>query len=279
MKEGFRVPIIKHLEDENDLLQGRDSDLVSGQETSAEAIAEEIQNLLETEDYRIAVFTVSPKKRAQQTAHMVRQALSEKSGLRIIYKTENDLREIDQGVFILPEEYQPGDSYAGLREAGKIFSDETFNPTNPSSDNLLYRFGDPVLRTDGTYKYPSIAEKFTSPGENYRDVLVRLYRQVVLLSEQVLKYEDRAIPVVFTHGQPHQIFTDLAEVADLVERKQLDIETGTLPRVCWDLYQQRRKGVVPYGKTNFVALDHIQNTRLIEILKNELAYLESLRVT
>ena len=105
-------------------------------------------------------------------------------------------------------------------------------------------------------------------------MLLRLYGQIIKLSENMKKLEDRAEPVIFTHGQPHQIFTNLSEVAEMIEKDGFTFETGKLPRVCWDLYKASRKGVVPFGQMVFVSIEHICNPRMIELLKREMEHLK-----
>jgi len=209
-----------------------------------------------------------------ETAELVKNYLVDKPiKLKIVSEVDNNLREIDQGKFILPEDYKPGDSFAGLKIAGKIFSSETFNPDDSYKDNLDYHFGDPLLQSDGTYKYPELAQYFSEYGESYRDVLIRFYSQIVKLSENLERFKDKVAPVVFTHGQPHQIFTNLSEVADMMHDEGFTFETGTLPRVCWDLYQKKRKGVVPFGEIIFISIEHVCRPEMIQKLKEEIAYL------
>lgn len=139
----LKVPIIKHLKDIDDLTIGRDTGILAGQENLGRKLADEIYKYATENDYKILLFTISSKKRALQTAEMVRDILcKKKSGIRIIFEINNDLREIDQGNFILPNGYKVGDYFKGLKMAGKIFSAETFS----ENDNFLYQFGNPIIR-------------------------------------------------------------------------------------------------------------------------------------
>jgi hypothetical protein len=275
MSERFNVPIIKHLEDKDDLLQNRDAGLVPEQEHLAEDLADEIYDHAIANNFKILVFCISPKRRAMETAELVKKSLAERPvRLKIVSEVDDNLREINQGKFILPEDYKPGDSFAGLKIAGKVFSAETFNAEDSSKDNLDYHFGDPLLQPDGSYKYPELAQYFSEYGESYKDVLLRFYSQIVKLSENVERFKDKVEPVIFTHGQPHQIFTNLAEVAEKVYNEGFNFETGTLPRVCWDLYQARRKGVVPFGQIIFISIEHVCRPEMIEKIKEEIIYLK-----
>lgn len=276
MGEKFHIPIAKHLEDQDDLIQGRDASLVPGQEILARNIAEEICNHAEENDFRILYFAVSPKKRAIETSEMVKDnILSKVDHPKIIYKTDHNLREIDQGDFILPNNYKPGDHYPGLKMAGKIFSSETFNSDGPAKDNLDYHFGDALPKAGGGYKFPELAEYFSRPGESYKEVLLRFYSCVVSLSESMERFAEKTLPVIFTHGQPHQIFKNLAEIAERVKNDNFTFKPGELPRICWDLYQERRQGVVPFGKIDFVSIEHITNPKMIGMLKKEIDWLNA----
>lgn len=272
-----RIPIVKHLQDKDDLTQGRDAELIAGQEEECQQIATSLLEIVAQKHYRVLILFVSPKRRAQQTAEMVMEQIkSQEPNLKIITKTESNLREIDQGTFTLPESYSPGDTYEGLKIGGRIFTSETFNTANPNNDNILYKFGDPVLLDDGTYKYPELVRYFSKSGESYRDVFVRFCEQIIVLSQNLDRYHDKVLPVIFTHGQPHQIFNDLSEVAGKIEVENLEIPTGGLPRICWDLYQQRRTGLVAYGQVDSVAAEYIYNQKMILALQREVGYLKPL---
>ena len=274
MSEKLNIPIAKHLEDKDDLLQGRDAELVAGQEHLAVNIADAIYNHAISNNFKILVFCISPKKRSVETAKLVENNLASRQlKLNIVSEIDPNLREIEQGKFILPEDYKPGDSFIGLKVAGKIFSTETFNLNDSSRDNLDYHFGDPLLQENGTYKYPELRKYFSEPGESYRDVLVRFYSQVIKLSKNLERFSDKIEPVIFTHGQPHQIFTNLSEVAEKIETENFTFEVGSLPRICWDLYQTKRKGVIPFGEIAFVSIEHICKPKIIELLKKEVTYL------
>ncbi|MBA3788849.1 hypothetical protein H0X32_00435 [Patescibacteria group bacterium] len=225
--------------------------------------------------HKLLLFCVSPKRRAMRSAELVRENLATmSSGIRVKIEIDQNLREIDQGEFILPKGYVPGDSFEGLKIGGKIFSAETFNIEDSSKDNLDYHFGDPLLRENGMYRYPKLREYFSASGESYRDILKRFYSGVITLSENMERFGNSIEPVIFTHGQPHQIFSNLADVADKVINEGFTFMSGTLARICWDIYQAKRRNVVPYGQLTFVSLEHVCNPQVIELLKRELEFLK-----
>lgn len=142
--------------------------------------------------------------------------------------------------------------------------------------NLDYRFGDPLLQDDGTFKYPELNDYFSEPGESYRNILLRLYGQVVKLSENMERFGDKVRPVIFTHGQPYQIFRDLAEVAEKIEAEGLTFSAGQLRRICQNLYMDRikREGTIPPGSLDLVSIEHVCSPKIIALLKREISYLE-----
>ncbi len=277
MNEKFEIPIVKHLEDEDNLEKNRDAGLVSGQENLALNISNIIYDHAIKENYQILLFCVSPKKRAIETSKLVMEQLNLKpTKLRVVLDIDNNLREIDQGSFNLPDDYKPGDLFEGLKIASKIFSERTFNPNNPTLDDLNYHFGDPVLQNDGTYEYPELKKYFEKPGESYKEILLRFYSQVIKLSMNIDRFKGSIEPIIFTHGQPHQIFTNLSEVAEKINNEGFTFELGSLPRICWDLYKKKKRGVVSFGQTSFVSIENITNQKMIKILEDEIDYLNTI---
>lgn len=276
MDESIRYPIIRHLEDEDDLFQKRDGNLVAGQEAKAQDIANEIYRTALEKEKQVLVFFTSPKKRAIQTAEMVSNDIREKgTRIKIIQRAEEGIRDQYQGEVLLPEGYQVGDRLEGLALANKIFQAETFNE-NPEKDNLSYAFGDPVLLEDGSYKYEELRKYFSSPGESYRDVLVRLFDSLLIFSRNVRRLEERTLPVVFTHSQVFQIFKDLEAVARKYLTNELEYKPGTIARLCWDAYRER-KAIHPLSPTiDFVAIDSLLEKPILKILEQETSYLRSL---
>lgn len=275
MNEKFNIPIAKHLEDEDDLFKKRDAELIPGQDSLALNMANSIYEHAIAHNFKILLFCISPKKRAKETSDMVRKILENKPiKLNIITEIDPNLREIDQGEFVLPDTYKARDHFEGLKKASKIFSIETFDSKDHAKDNLNYHFGDPLLQKDGTYKYPELKEYFNKEGESYKEVLLRFYNQVIKFSENMERFKDKVEPVIFTHGQPHQIFTNLAQVAEKVYKEDFYFEVGELPRICWNLYKEKRQGVIPFGQIAFVSIKHVCNHKMIDILKREIEYLK-----
>lgn len=277
MKEGIKIPIAEHLEDRDDLLMGRDTELIAGQEHLAEELADKIYHHAIENGIKALIFCVSPKKRVFETAKLVEKSLRERPfKIHIVFDVDQNLREMDQGEFILPADYKAGDEFKGLSVARKIFMQEIQNPNDPTKENLNYHFGDPVALEDGAYKYPELKEYFTEPGESFKEMLIRYFSEVVKLSENLDRFSDKTEPVVFTHGQPRQFFIILEEIAYKMMKEGYTFKLGDLPRMCRDAYKPRIQGIAPYGQVGFVSLEGVRNPEFIQLLKEEIAILESL---
>ncbi len=269
-----KIPIVKHLEDIDDLTISRDTGIIPGQKNLARKLADEIYKYSLENEYKKLIFTISSKKRAIETAKFVRDILlKKKSQIKIIFNIDENLREIDQGNFVLPSDYEAGDYFNGLKIAGKVFSKEIFL----EEDNLTYQFGD-FSTKDTENKYPELKQYFRSYGESYKDILLRFYNQAIKLSNNIRKLNNKNIGiVVFTHGQPHQIFTDLSLVTEKIKNDGYVLKKGDLPRTCWNLYKARKKGVIPFGEITYVSVENIYDENMIKLLKREIKFLENLK--
>lgn len=279
MHEAVRYPVIRHLEDEDDLLKKRDGDLIPGQEAAAHEIAEELRAEILDRDTSTVLMITSPKKRAIQTAEMVSEDLQSRTeGVRFIHETNEALMDQDQGEIILPPDYEPGDHFEGLDIARKIFHKETFgDETTGEEGSLTYRFGDPILQEDGTYKYPELLKYFSRSGESYRDVLVRLLGMLIELSENIQRFEiHRTLPVIFTHSQARQIFKDLEAAAALFQDGRLAYKTGQLGKICWEIYKKRKAENKIPEVIEYIAVDALLDEEIIELLRKEREYLRKL---
>lgn len=271
------IKVIRHLEDVDDLrTYGRDPVLVPGQEEKAKEIADELYSDMLDHSKRAILFVTSPRIRAQDTAQMVADELAKKNDLiKFRFSTTDDLRAIDQGDFILPDDYKEGDSFAGLKLAGKIFSSEVHASDTGGIDNYEYKFGDSVLLPDGSFKYPELNNYFKKPGESYREVLLRIYSLVVATCEKLDDFSGKTKLVVVTHAQPSQIFRDLIQVAKKIKNREINYETGNLARLCWDEYKKGAQSERVTGRTDTLSFDELDDPAMIRILKNEIEYLKN----
>jgi broad specificity phosphatase PhoE len=273
------IPIIRHLDEADDLSEDfRDGELLPDQDEKALAIAQRVLGELLNTNKKAVLFVTSPRKRATATAELVGQKLKDiDNSLKIRISINDNLVAIKEGRFILPEDYEAGDYFIGLEFGAKAFGAEVHASDNGvSPDNYLYRFGDPLMQPDGMYKYPELAEYFASPGENYREVLIRLYTLVIQTARNINKFTGDVCVSILTHGQPAQVFKDLNSVATKHRLNRENVETGTLPRLCWEEYKSRDKNERITGQTDFISIENLLHEGFIEILENEIEYLHHL---
>lgn len=263
---------MRHFDDVDNLLEfGRDAELIPGQEDKALPIAQEIYTEIKEEDKRAVMFICSNRKRSTQTADLIVDQLrkiDDKLKLRVV--SEEDLSAINQGKFVLPSDYKPGEPFAGLDLANKVFGKETF-----VYGNYLYKFGDPILQDDGNYKYPELVSYFESYGESNRDLLIRIYGLIVKTSSKVDKLNSKTKVVVVTHAQFYQIFRDLNTVANMVKNEGLNVKIGELPKLCWELYSGRLRNEKPSYSLNFISIENLCDPEIIKLLKKEIEYLKN----
>ncbi len=271
------IPIFRHLEDEDNLLENRDGPVMEGQESFAEQLANQIYTEYLTDECEALFIICSAKRRSLETADMISSFLKKMSpDLRIVITQDSSLREIDQGKVILPADYVIGDTFEGLQLAGKIFFKEVFGGDKEGGhDNYSYRYSDPLLQVDGTYKYPELKEFFSEPGESYSDILIRLYEQIIAFSKKADRFNDKIKFVICAHGQTSQIFQDLVEAANLKKETAIDIKQGELPRLCWELFKRRTKQRLELGEFDFISIEHLFNNEMIEILEKEVELLKT----
>jgi len=274
-----KIMVVRHLDDVDDLRRyGRDGVLIPGQEDRAEDIAKEIYSEIKNDGKKAILFVTSPKIRARETARLVADSLRKMdNSLKIRFTAEDDLRVMDQGDFVLPDDYKQGDSHAGLKLAGKVFAKEVHASDGPDGvDNYGYKFGDPVLMPDGSFKYPELNGYFNECGESYKDVLVRLYLLIIETHEKLFKLEGKTKLVVITHGQPSQIFKDLIKVAQMIKSGEAQFTTGKLAKLCWDVYNKRDDSEKVTGRVDVLSLEELGDPKMIKILKDEIDYLNKL---
>lgn len=275
-KPSFNIPVMRHFDNIDDLLKfGRDGDLIPGQEKIAEPIAGKILEETRREDKSAIMFVCSSKKRGVQTAELIAdevKKVDDKMKIRII--GENSLTAIYQGEFILPPDYKVGEPFEGLALANKAFEKEVFGSPN---GNFLYKFGDPVLQQDGSYKYPELIPYFKSYGESNRDLLIRVYELVIETSKKFDKLNSKTKIVVITHAQFYQVFRDLSTVSKMIKNNGFKLKTGELPKLCWELYSERFKKEKPTYEVNYIPIENLCDPEIVELLKKEVEYLKNLK--
>lgn len=264
-----------HLDDIDDLeTHGRDAPLAATEknEKNLVEISDKILERLRRSSKKAVLFITSPRRRSKETASLLAQEIKKRSVDKIKFRYVNDenLKSTEQGEFILPDGYTAGSFFEGLSIASKIFLTESLDK---SSKNLNYRFGDPVIQSDGTYKYPELATYFKKSGETYAQSLIRIFTSVIELSKKLDKLNLSTEVVVIYHGFVFHILKGLHTLAEQVKNKEVDPKPGEIASLLWDIYKnsdnQRAPLYEPLDVTN------LENEALIKILIKEVEYLRN----
>jgi broad specificity phosphatase PhoE len=262
--------VIRHLEDINDLSSGRDSSLERGQEAEVEKIAETIYSDFELSGAKAIFLNASSKKRAHETASLIKDAIVKKHPEAKVHVNPDDgLADLDHGVYKLPDGYKIRDHFQVFEDAWKIFTDETFN-----KQNIDYKFGESYVGLDGVEKYPDLSEVFMKPGESYREICIRLYGSILDFYENRERFEKGDIKLyAVTHSLPFGIFRSMIGLAQEYETGGLDFKKGELINLCWEYYNSGKLGRSTYGQISDVPGDILNNPGFMSILKAERDFL------
>lgn len=260
-----RIMFMRHLQDQDNLFYQNNSPVLPHELNRAGDIAREIAINAKQAGFDHIHFITSSKSRAAMTANEI----SNRARLYVNTSLEYDerIRELDQGKYVLPKDYKPGDNFQPLKDAWLIFFDETFK-----SENLWYRFGNPVQTNNGL-KYPELAKYFKEYGENQIEFSIRYYS---FLSNLYQRFRDKSsvLPVIVTHQALTARFFELSHIA--VTRKV--VSRGSLPLMEWSAFQEikDRDGLsLDYGGIANMDLATIGN--LVETLDSEVNFLKILR--
>lgn len=262
-----------HLEEVNDLKKWRrDAPLDSDDPNNKEALAKIVDAIFEKikiNNRKAVLFISSSKLRSQQTSELIAQELKNKLGnsVKFRFSTESNLDGNNQGDFVLPDDYVAGQVFEGLKIAGKIYNTEF-----SVNKNLNYKFGDPVVLENGTYKYPELLPFFSKSGESYKEPLVRMFNSVLDMSQKVEKLNQNTEVVVTAHGLTYYVLNGLSLIADDLLKGKHVFKKGELAFIIWDKYLKRAEELKDraYG---FIDISNLDNPDLIAKLKEEIDYL------
>ena len=263
-----------HLEEFDNLEKwGRDAPLNMDREDNQEALVKMIDGTAKqmVENGRNAVLFISSSKiRSKETSQLIADGLKNKLGndIKIRYFEDENLDSNCQGEFILPDNYSAGEVFQGLKIAGKIYGKESFQ-----EKNLHYRFGDPFMQEDGSYKYPELLDFFSKSGESYSEPLVRMITSVLDLSKKVHKLEKNVEVVIVAHGLTYHILRGLGVIGCQILKDGLVIEPGELAYKIWEVYFSRESELreTVYGMLD---ITNLGNSELLKMLEDEIISLQ-----
>ena len=268
-----KITLLRHLKDINDLRNNRDSGIEAGQEQAALEVANRIAFYAKERGAKAIIIFSSTKNRATESAELVREKLrSIDHHLKIILSPSVYLSDLDHGEFILPENYVSGDHHDILQIAWDAFITESFTENNPN-----YRYGDPIVKEDGTAKYSELVGQFTRFGESQIDSNIRIYKAIVNGYEN----RDRIFPknilsIVLTHSLVYAILKNLSIVAKRVRKENFNFKKGTLYKVCWDVYNNEKESQhkSQYGDFLEIPIDLLEDKKFVGLLKEEITFFE-----
>ena len=158
----------------------------------------------------------------------------------------------------------------GLKIASDIFFKESLNFPN---QNFHYRFGDPVLKSDGSYKYPELVKYFERSGETYAESVSRIFNAVVQMSKKVKKLNSSVEVVIVSHGFTYHVLRGLSILSEKIRSGEVKIRTGEIPLQLSQIYESR---VRELRDTAFAPIDitNLGDQGLIKILNDEIQFLK-----
>lgn len=260
--------IMRHFKDEDNLFEANDNPLINGELSKAGILAEiMVSKAFENNLNQVYILT-SNKKRSIMTAGEIAKKIE--NVLPITIEIDPRIREIDQGNYILPPTYNPGDFYPPLAKAWGIYFTETFE-----NRNITYRFGDP-LGGNGLPKYPEISGFFSKYGENQIEFGIRFYSFLRDLLQR-FSYQKEYIPIIITHQALIARFKEIAMIAEKVNSNSINhIDPGTLPLLEWEQFKEMygsRDAFIGHGEITNLSLATLHG--LHETLTKEIEYLQT----
>lgn len=284
MENGNNLLFSRHLDEVDDLKAfGRDAPLEKSESNleKLKKISEAVYTKIVDEDKEAVLFITSPRLRAKETAEWIAEDLRSRglSNLKIRFSSNQDLRATEQGRFVLPQDYSPGDFFEGLSIASAVFTKEAHMSDTPGmEDNIHYRFGDPVLKPDGSYKYPELVKSFEGNGESYSETLIRIYNSVLEMSKSYQKLLSRTEVVVVSHGQIYHVLRGLLEISKMVKSGTVNFQTGDSMKLLWQIYNACDGNQKVTGICMPLDFEVLKDTEMMGLLKKEVEYLQAANV-
>jgi len=239
-KQNKEMLFVGHLDEMDDLKKyKRDAPLTDTEKNKEDLdkIVEAVTSKIRESNKKAVMFVTSPRIRAKETANLVADEVKKILGtdIKIRYVSEDNLRAPEQGELILPENYTPGSFFEGLKIASEIFYEESLGP----NQNRYYKYGDPILKPNGSYKYPELAKYFKTSGETYAEALTRILTAIVEMSQKVEKLNSSVEVVLVAHGFTYEILRGLSILAEKIKKEDIHMKTGDIPNRLSEIYENR----------------------------------------
>ena len=270
------ILFVGHLQEIDDLRSyGRDAPLLETEKNKQDLkkIVDAIELKIRETNKKAVLFVTSPRIRAKETARLVSLKLREKlgDGFKFRYSTDENMKSTEQGEFILPENYEAGSFFEGLSIASKIFIQESLEQKNK---NLNYRFGDPVIEPDGSFKYAELAKYFKASGETYAESLIRIFNSIIEMSKKINKLDKNTEVVLVSHGFNFHILRGLTIIGEKIKKDEVNLNHGDFVFKIWEIYKNNTED---FKSLAYVPLDitDLGNEELILFLSKEVEFLKN----
>ncbi len=259
-----KMVTVRHLEDVDNLKEfGLNSSLREGQEELVEKTAEELINLAKKEGATYIDIFASDQKRTSETAVALQKSINDKAPDFSEITVDHRLNDLNQGTLNLPEGYLEGEVFQPLREAWKVFWDETF-----VKGDMLYRFGSPVS-SDGSRNFSKLEGGFLEYGECYAQMAERLYDFIYSLLNQENEIPVKRLLGLVGHSITFGIMHELAVISkDYMSRPMKPIPFGELPKITWEYFAKLKDSVLKenpkYGEIALFDITHLKDEVFLE---------------
>lgn len=255
---GQIMVLVRHGVDVSVLSRDLNQPLTEETKPDVKILGKEIVRLCRTVGVSRVCVQHSSRLRAIQTAAIAAEEFFAANISTEMHETAG-VREIYQGDFVI-RNHVHGNGYKPLLDAWRAWQQKL------GACELLYRFGDPVVNSDGKAEYPELVGWFNKPGEHQGEFSLRLY----LLLKNVFEKTGDELQIVIGHqascSRIQRILSAAAKLANADEFKSGDF-------VRYLEKQGSRQSIEPACG---VVVRKPERDLIIAILQKEITYLRSI---
>lgn len=225
MTQSHTALILRHLDDIQDFrIQDRNTGILESEREKIPVIVENIIQQFHTLNKTNIQFICSNRLRAMHTVEAVSVELGKRLvNVPVVSTTDERIRDLYHGEYIIPESYQPGSKLPAVAIANEAYIDQTF-----VRKNLDYRNGDPL-----GINYPQLSSLFSRYGETQREFSIRFYDFVQEFLKKIHHDQD-TLYIVVTHTAIVFRFFELVTLYTKDRSFIKDIQPGNLTFFEWD---------------------------------------------
>jgi broad specificity phosphatase PhoE len=247
--------MVRHLKDLNNLLEGFDGGLTVDQDQISVELAKSIfETAKEKNVHHIDIIT-SDQKRTLETSRLILDDLEKLSPGENSIIVDDGLRGLNQGVPILPKDYNAGDEFPPLKTAWGPFWQHV------KDGDIFYRFGEDEVANS----------LFKESGESYADIV---YRHLEFIHRFSLENEvnpDKLV-VLVGHSINIRIIKEIVSVAKVHNSVLNPIPLGNITKMMEEYWDKKRPG---YGELEIIDLTALTDGLTIDQIDQELHILKA----